>query len=265
MKRTLKKENQSFAFQSLLASVLIIVFMWWGLALKIDTPYILPKPEVVLTKLFEILMSQSFYQVMLGTITHVFQGFIIALTLGILTGLAAGKFKLIDTFVYPWVLVLRTTPVMSFILYLLLFVPTNWVSVWVSVFIVYPMIHVSVLEGYRQVDPKLIEMANLHGVPIETQLKKVYLPSILPFLMSAAVTGMGVNIKAVITAEAMSLPEFSIGTALFNARNYLETETILAWTLIIIAMAVVMDLLLYAIKWVVTEGRRKRALSRRQS
>lgn len=265
MKQRPKHENRLYAIQSLAASLVIILFIWWSLAIKIDVPYILPKPSVVLDKLITILLGESFWQVILGTMTHVLQGFGIAIALGVVTGIAAGRFRFIHSFVYPWVLLLRTTPVMSFILYLLLFVATDWVSVWVSVFIVYPMIHVSVLEGYRQVDPKLLEMANLHGVPLEVQLKRIYFPSILPYFMTAAVTGMGVNIKAVITAEAMSLPEFSIGTELFNARNYLETETILAWTLLIIAVAVVMDGLLFGLKWLVTEGRRKHALSRRQS
>lgn len=265
MKPQSKQTQRVYVIQSLAASLAVILFMWWSLALKINEPYILPRPEVVLNRVADILTGGSFAQVMLGTLTHVLQGFLIALMAGIVTGLAAGRFKLINSFVYPWVLLLRTTPVMSFILYLLLFVATDWVSVWVSVFIVYPMIHSSVLEGYKQVDSKLLEMANLHGVPMETQLRKIYFPSILPFFMSAAVTGMGVNIKAVITAEAMSLPNYAIGTELFNARNYLETDTILAWTLLIIVLAVIMDGLLYGLKWLVTEGRRKNALSRRQS
>lgn len=265
MKEQSKQAQRVYIIQSLVASLAVILFMWWSLALRINEPYILPRPEVVLNKIGDIFLSGSFGQVMLGTLTHVLQGFAIALMAGVVTGLAAGRFKLVNSFVYPWVLLLRTTPVMSFILYLLLFVATDWVSVWVSVFIVYPMIHSSVLEGYRQVDPKLLEMANLHGVPMGTQLKQIYFPSILPFFMAAAVTGMGVNIKAVITAEAMSLPNYAIGTELFNARNYLETDTILAWTLIIILLAVLLDGLLYGLKWFVTEGRRKNALSRRQS
>lgn len=251
--------------QSAAASVVILLAIWWTVAIQMNIPYIVPRPEVVLAKLFELLQSEDFGHIMMGTLKHVMVGFVIATVSGIVTGLLAGKFKWVNTFVYPWVVLFRTTPVMSFILYLLLFVATDWVAVWVSVFVVYPMIHVSVLQGYKQVDSKLIEMATLYQVPFEQQLKNIYLPSILPYFMSAAVTGMGINIKAVITAEAMALPDFSIGTQLFNARNYLETETIIAWTLIIIGLAVILDLLLYGIKWLATEGRRNHAIRRRSA
>ncbi len=97
---------------------------------------------------------------------HVILGFSIAFGAGVLTGILSGLFQQVQWFFYPWVQLLRATPVMSFILYLILFVPTPYIAVWVAFFIVFPIIHTNVLEGFRSVDPKLLEMADLYRVPM---------------------------------------------------------------------------------------------------
>lgn len=263
--KTLESLQRTLALQSVTLSVLIIFLFWWLLAKRIDSPLILPSPSLVFEKMWDILLSETFGQVIKGTLRHVLLGFSIAFGAGVVSGILSGLFRPVNFFFYPWILLLRATPVMSFILYLLLFVPTSFVAVWVSFFIVFPVIHTNVLEGFRSVDLKLLEMANLYKVPLKKQLLKIYIPSIFPYLMAASISGMGINIKAVITAEAMALPEFSIGTALFSARNYLETETILAWTLLIILIAIVMDLLLLAIRYGLTKGRRRYVIQRRRA
>lgn len=265
------KDKQAEAFQNVLVmqsvtlSVVIIVLFWWAIARRMDSPLILPEPELVLSKMMALVKTPEFFAVIKGTLRHVFLGFGVALLAGLLSGVFSGLFRVVNLFFYPWILLLRATPVMSFILYLLLFVPTNFVAVWVSFFIVFPVIHTNVLEGFRSVDGKLLEMATLYKVPLLKQLRHIYIPSIFPYLMAACVSGMGINIKAVITAEAMALPEFSIGTSLFTARNYLETETILAWTLLIILIAVLMDVLLIGIRNQVTKGRRQHVIRRRRA
>lgn len=265
------KDNPKEAFQNALVmqsvtlSLVIIFMFWWVISKRIDAPLILPSPALVFSKMGELIRSEEFIGVIKGTLRHVLLGFAVALSAGIVSGVLSGLFRVVNLFFYPWILLLRATPVMSFILYLLLFVPTPYVAIWVSFFIVFPVIHTNVLEGFRSVDEKLLEMATLYKVPLVKQLRHIYIPSIFPYLMAACVSGMGINIKAVITAEAMALPEFSIGTALFTARNYLETETILAWTLLIILIAVLMDLLLMGLRTGLTKGRRQYVIQRRRA
>lgn len=242
-----------------------MIALWYFAAKSMGTDLILPTPMAVLSKMMEILQGETFWLVIGGSLRHVLLGFIIALGAGILTGLTSGLFTQVQWFFYPWVQLLRATPVMSFILYLILFVPTNFIAVWVAFFIVFPIIHTNVLEGFKGVDPKLLEMADLYRVPMTQKLRRIYWPSILPYLMAACVTGMGINIKAVITAETLALPEFSIGTEMFSARNYLETDRILAWTIIIILIAVFMDVILIAIRNLVTKRRKRHVVQSREA
>lgn len=260
-KKNSSKNIKSLQFQGILFSILFILGFWVLAARQINTDLILPTPSAVGIQMIEIIKGERFWLVIGGTMRHVVLGFGVALTAGVATGLLSGLFSPISWFFYPWIQLLRATPVMSFILYLLLFVPTPFIAVWVSFFIVYPIIHTNVLEGFKSVDPKLLEMASLYKVPLKQQLRRIYWPSLFPYLMAACVTGMGINIKAVITAETLALPEFSIGTEMFAARNYLETDQILAWTLLIILIAVIMDLILIGIRRGVTKRRKRHVVS----
>lgn len=264
-KPAFERAQRNLQWQSVLFSLAVLLLAWLFFARQIDSELILPDPQSVLSKVGEILAGETFWHIMLGSLRHVLLGFAIAFGAGVSTGILSGLAKPMNWFIYPWLLLLRATPVMSFILYLLLFVPTPYVAVWVSFFIVYPIIYTNVLEGFKAVDGNLLEMARLYKVPFWSQLRHIYIPSIFPYLMAASVTGMGMNIKAVITAEALALPENAIGTELFMARNYLDTQSILAWTLLIIAMAVVLDLLLLGLKWSLTKGRRSYVIQRRSA
>ncbi len=264
VKAGVKNWKNQLLFQSTMSSVVILIGLWWGLAKQMNSELILPSPTLVLAKLVALIQEETFFLILSGSVKTIILGFMFAYALGLITGVLAGLNKWVGAMLYPLVLLFRTTPVMSFILYLLLFVPTEQVALWVSFFIVYPLVHTNVLKGILSVDKKLIEMADQYAVPLGKQLRGIYLPSIGPYLSAAAISGMGMNIKAVITAEAMSLPEYSIGSSLFAARNYLETDTILALTLLVIGIAIFMDLLLWGLTRMLGEGRRARVISNRK-
>lgn len=154
---------------------------------------------------------------------------------------------------------------MSIILYLLLFVATDWVAVWVSFLIVFPLIYTNTMAGVASVDQKLLEMATLYSINTWQRLRHIYFPALFPYWIAACLTGMGLNIKAVITAEAMSLPSNSFGAMMSEARNYLDTEGLLAITLWIIVLAVLLDAVLLVIKWLLMKGRRWYVVHRRSS
>ena len=63
----------------------------------------------------------------------------------------------------------------------------------------------------------------------------------MPFFMAAAKAGMGLAWKAGIAAEVLASPSLGIGTELYNAKIYLETADLFAWTAVIIAISVALE------------------------
>ena len=66
----------------------------------------------------------------------------------------------------------------------------------------------------------------------------------LPYFASACRTALGLAWKAGVAAEVLCLPEAAIGTQVYQAKIYLETPDLFAWTLVVLALSFALEGLL---------------------
>lgn len=65
-----------------------------------------------------------------------------------------------------------------------------------------------------------------------------------PYFWAACTTGLGLAWKSGIAAEVICRPAFSIGKNLQDAKVYLETPEVFAWTLMVIFLSLSLEKLL---------------------
>ena len=94
------------------------------------------------------------------------------------------------------------------------------------------------MEGIRQTDKQLLEMADSFGAGVGKKLQFIYLSQVMPYAVTACKLGIGLCWKAGIAAEVIGIPTGSIGEKLYKAKVYLETPDLFAWTIVIIAVSV---------------------------
>jgi ABC-type nitrate/sulfonate/bicarbonate transport system permease component len=68
----------------------------------------------------------------------------------------------------------------------------------------------------------------------------------LPYIFSATVAGFGLNIKVVIAAEVMGLPNVSIGYYIMTAQQGMDFTRSFAWLVIAVVLSFVCERIL---KW----------------
>ena len=73
------------------------------------------------------------------------------------------------------------------------------------------------------------------------KLKKIYIPSLKPYMRSAVSTGAGFVFKIGIAAEVIGSPAFSIGRKHYESKIYLESSQLFAWTAIIIVLSIIFE------------------------
>ena len=71
-------------------------------------------------------------------------------------------------------LVVKSTPVASFIILCLIWIPSKNLSVFISFLMVLPVIYTNILEGIRQTDRKILEMAKVFRVNLRRQIRYIY-------------------------------------------------------------------------------------------
>jgi NitT/TauT family transport system permease protein len=89
-------------------------------------------------------------------------------------------------------------------------------------------------------------MCCAYGVPRARVLRGVYLPSAVPYFLSAVRTSLGLAWKAGIAAEVLTSAKNSIGKEIFEAKQYMETVNLFAWTLVVIILSLVIEKLVLA-------------------
>lgn len=223
--------------------------MVWKLSsMFIDAEVILPPPERVLQSLLKILLENNFLKKIGSTLIRGVVGFIISYTSGIAIGTAAGIYPKFRAFIKPFISIIKTTPVISVILLALIWFNVDFVPVFVSFLMAFPIVCGNVIEGFTTIDKKLIEMANIYKLPLKKQIFHIFLPSILPFIIAGASLSLGVIWKVVVAAEVLSQPKWGLGTSLNEAKAFLITTDVFAWTMVAILLSAVTDALFNILK-----------------
>ncbi len=213
------------------------MMIWKILSLIIGRSIILPPPEEVLLQTLTFLGRAGSWRMILASTLRGMGGFFISLLLGMLTGFFAGKSRFFKWFSDPFLISIRSIPVLSLILLAIIWFPTEMVPVFICFLVVYPVVTSAVSMGVRQVDPELLEMAGVYNKSSWVILKDITLPSIAPYLLNGISTGLGLTWKSVVAAEILSMPREGLGTAMQTAQLQLDTDQLFAWTLIVVLLA----------------------------
>ncbi len=225
-------------------SVLTLLAIWKIVSMAIGADIILPPPESVLKDFIYAIQSDIFWDALLSTIARGVAGFTIGCILGIIVGFATGFSRVMFFLFQPIIAVIRSTPNMSIILLALIWFGSNLVPIFVSFLMVFPIICSNVMEGVKNTEFNLVEMAKIHRVKRWRIITEIYLPSILPYLVAGVSTAIGISWKVIISAEVLSQPVFGIGTQLHDARIFLETGQLFAWTVVAIIVGFTFEKLL---------------------
>ena len=67
------------------------------------------------------------------------------------------------------------------------------------------------------------------------------MPSVLPYFRAALTTGLGMGWKSGVAAEVICLPKASMGRMLYQAKLYLETPDLLAWTVMVVCLSMLIE------------------------
>lgn len=227
-------------------AVLLWLAVWQGgsMALRAAYPHgglLMASPLEALLRLLELLPEPAFWLAAGCSAGGILGGFFLSCGLALpLAALSAGKGWLRDLLAPP-VAAVKAVPVASFIILALVWLDAAALPLFISGLMVFPTVYLNVLEGIRQTDPKLLEMARVFRVPFGRRLWGIYLPQVLPYFRAAASLALGLCWKAGIAAEVIGLPGGTIGERLYMAKIYLQTPDLFAWTAVIVAFAVLFE------------------------
>jgi NitT/TauT family transport system permease protein len=185
----------------------------------------------VLGRFFELIRTLSFRRALARSLYRVILGLLIAVPLGMLTGIASGLDRRAGAFFKPLLQIVSATPVMAVILIAFLWFGQERTPVFTAFLMVFPVIAANTAGGIRALDPRLAEMARVYGLSWSRRLWALYLPAVAPFVVAGLRSALSLCWKVVVAAEVLVQPLRALGTGMQRAKAQLETAELFAWTL----------------------------------
>ena len=180
-------------------AVFFWITIWQFASMYLGQEILLASPVSVVRKLFELSFTGNFWQSVGFSFVRIVTGFLLAMFLGIFLAVLAYWSKTVEILIAPVIAVVQSTPVASFIILCLIWIPSRNLSVFISFLMV------------------------------------------LPYFLSACRLSLGMCWKAGVAAEVIGVPSGSIGEKLYNAKIYLNTPDLFAWTIVIIVISFVFE------------------------
>lgn len=222
-------------------AVLVWLLVWQIVSMRLNSDILLVSPVRVIRRLGYLMGTAPFWKTTVFTLSRIAAGFLAAAAAGCALAAAASCFRKIQELLAPVMLAVKSVPVASFIILALIWFSSRNLSVLISFLMVLPVIYTNVLGGIRGVDKGLLEMAQVFRMPKIRVVRYIYLPQIMPFFYSACRISLGLSWKAGVAAEVIGIPRGSVGERLQQAKVYLDTPDLFAWTLVIVALSLAFE------------------------
>lgn len=244
---TMLTESASPRAKALLSRAGILAFyvaLWAIVAHGIGQPLLLPGPLGVFKTLLALLPQPVFYQTLAATLLRTLLAYALGIVCAVLLGALCVRVRAAELLLSPLLSAIRATPVTSFIVLALVWLSSPRVPVLTGFLMTLPVVYAALVQAVRAIDPKLLEMARMYRIGRKKTLMHIYMPSVLPALTQSCLAAIGLCWKAVVAAEVIGVPKLAVGSRIYESKIYLETNSLLAWTLTIVLLSVLLERLL---------------------
>ena len=224
--------------------ILFWLVIWELLYVLVGQSILLPSPLQTFTALIHLAGTANFWVSVALSLFRVMAGFVLGIVIGVMLAVMGSSWRWSEQLFSPLLSVIKATPVASFILLALVWLRLGQIPVFTSILVVLPIVAANVSSGIRSTSASLLEMGLAFNLNKKTLLKEIYLPSVKPYFAAAAHVCIGLAWKAGIAAEVLCTPLNSIGRGLHNAKIYLDTDYLFAWTAAVISLSMIIEKLL---------------------
>jgi NitT/TauT family transport system permease protein len=224
----------------------LLLIVWQVLALAGIWPdYLFPGPLAVLNALLNGFQNGQFLQATLLSLQRLAIGYGISLVVGVILGLLIGRSRLLEQTLGSLILGLQALPSVCWLPLAILWLGlTDQAIIFVVVMGALFSITLGVDAGVKNTPPIYLKAArNLgsHGVSLSTQ---VILPAAMPAILNGLKQGWTFAWRSLMAGELLFY-SLSLGNLLQTGRDLNDASQIVAVMLVIIAIGVAIDSLIF--------------------
>ncbi len=181
-----------------------------------------------------------------ATLSRVLVGFGAAILVGLPLGVLMARFQPVERFFMPLVTALMPIPSFSLVPLFMLWFGIGDITTILIVFYAsaFPMV-LNTWTGVRAVNPLWLRAASAMGADEKALFRKVIIPGALPFIITGVRQAFLRSWIAVVGAEMIAASDWGLGWVIFDAKEFLNTDVMMASLVVIGFLGFVFERLVF--------------------
>ncbi|MDF9831452.1 ATP-binding cassette domain-containing protein [Parabacteroides sp. PF5-6] len=222
-------------------SIATLLLVWQLTAVFVAQPEIFPSLPRLLTTLIELVCSASFYLSVGTTVLRGLAGMGLSLSLALLFAGVFARWEWLYELFRPLFILMRSIPVVSFILLALIFLHTEGIPLLIGFLTMFPLLTENLTRGFQSLDPGLRMAGRQFRLSRRNRFTQIVYPQLKPFLFSGVASAAGFGWRAIIMGEVLAQCATGIGSEMKWAQSFIDVPGLLAWTLIAVVISYLSD------------------------
>jgi ABC-type nitrate/sulfonate/bicarbonate transport system permease component len=217
--------------------------LWQVVSVVVNNSTLVPPPLLV----FEAWISlwhEELPNDILASLVHLGIGYGLGIIVGLVLALLAARFLVFEIIIDPIVEILRPISAIAWIpLAILMFGIGRGVPVFLIFYAAIFPVFINTLAGIKQVDPRLVQAAEMLGASRRLIVTHVVMPAALPLILAGARLSLGVAWMAMVAAE-LTGADSGLGWRIFWYQEFFAMDKVMAVILTIGILGYIFDTLL---------------------
>jgi ABC-type nitrate/sulfonate/bicarbonate transport system permease component len=223
----------------------LLFLLAWQVITPMTGSRILPLPVEVLEAMWEQVRDGSLPEAFSVSLGRLAIGFVLALVVGSVVGLAMGMSPRIEAMFHDFVVVGLTFPYLIWGLLVAMWFGFGPIGPVLVVFIAgLPYVILNASEGVRDVSKDLRDMATAYEVPRERILRHLIVPSLSPFFFASLRYGLANGWKGLVLAEVFAATS-GAGYVINEMREYGNFAGVVGFAVYFAIFSIVVERLVF--------------------
>lgn len=226
----------------------IVVGAMWEVVARsgMFPPKLFPTLETIASALIRLTVSGVLPHHALDTIIRLICGFTIAAVVGVTIGILMGRFRRAEDIFLPLVSITAPIPGIAYApLFLLWFGLGNFPTILLVGFVsTFPIIF-NAWTGVKAVKEIWLRSAQAMGADNRRLFRHVILPGALPYILTGLRLGLAQAWRVLVGVEMLAAVPWGLGWMIFGAREFLNTDVMLAGVAVIGVIGLTLEKLVF--------------------
>jgi len=224
-----------------IGSVFILFIIWILASTLISNEIVMPSPFATFKAFFDILTKGNHLEAIALSLFRLIVALFFASLVGVTLGIISGLNTKVRYLLRPVVTLLRTVPVISIVVILLIVFGFTITPYLITFLMIFPLIFQAISDGIENLDQELVDVFKLEDDSLLDGVRYCYLPLIGPQIRTALLQSAGLGIKVLVMAEYLSQTSNSIGNSLYLSKVNLDYASVFSWTLLLIIIVIILE------------------------